>query len=269
MAARWRPADSGHPVVFTWQPPERQWWGAPVVNVGDRLALDLVQRILASRGLSLEDYRGDERRVFCIGSLLRMAGTGDVIWGTGINGKSLTSETEFAPGLDLRAVRGPLTARTLMEQGRVVPAVYGDPGILVDRYWPMQPTGAVPFWVVPHFREPRTLYRDYPVLSPRQRPTPFLRQLVQARRVVSSSLHGLVLAEAYGIPAVPLKNQSGEHVFKYQDYYEGTGRVFPGFCDSVEEALRCEPPPGIPAGVKDRLLAAFPWDLWAPKTAKS
>ena len=44
--------------------------------------------------------------------------------------------------------------------------------------------------------------------------------------MVSSSLHGIVIAEAYGVPAV-LVASSTEPVFKYEDYYAGTGRELP------------------------------------------
>lgn len=253
--------------VYNWRPADKKFGVWPEVNVGDRLALDLTGRIIAERKMGFRHYAGGSRRLFSIGSVLHFARTGDVIWGSGINGK-VAQRWDPALRLDLRAVRGPLTARALTELGMAVPAVYGDPGILTDRYFPLRSTRELPYWVVPHFREAPDLYAGQPLLSPRQMPAKFLRKLVRAQVVVSSSLHGLVLAEAYGIPAVPLKNHSGENEFKYRDYYEGTGREFPGFSDSVADALRREPPPGIPAGVKDRLLAVYPWDLWAKGSAR-
>lgn len=255
---------SGKEPVYSWRPSEKYFYFFQPFNVGDRLAIDLVARIIAEKGMRFRHYNGGTRRLFAVGSVLRVAQENDVVWGSGINGKTLHRWEGFHR-LDLRAVRGPLTARKLTEMGMEVPDVYGDPGILADRYFPLQPTGTRPYWVVPHLREPADLYPGQPLLSPKQMPVKFLRKLVQAQVVVSSSLHGLVLAEAYGIPAVPLINRSGEHVFKYQDYYEGTGREFPGFSETVADALRREPPPGIPEGVKDRLMAAFPWDLWGDR----
>ena len=39
--------------------------------------------------------------------------------------------------------------------------------------------------------------------------------------MLSSSLHGIVLAEAFRIPARMLRLTENEPLYKYQDYYEG------------------------------------------------
>jgi pyruvyltransferase len=212
--------------VFYWQPPRSLRRPFPWHNVGDRLALDLVQRILARRGLTLAQYTGGARRVLTVGSVLHFASDGDVVWGTGVNAKAQAGPLK-ARRLDVRAVRGPLTASRLEELGIDVPAVYGDPGILVSRIFPHERKPRWDYVVVPHFRERWLRFFPHPTLSPAQAPEPFLRKLVRARRVISSSLHGLVLAESYGIPAVWLENRSGEAPFKYHDYYLGTGRQPP------------------------------------------
>ena len=60
-------------------------------------------------------------------------------------------------------------------------------------------------------------------LLPNISPLAFVRALLGAERVVSSSLHGVILAEAYGIPATYLDSGNGENRFKYDDYYAGHG----------------------------------------------
>ena len=64
-----------------------------------------------------------------------------------------------------------------------------------------------------------------------------IRAILDSEFVISTSLHGLVLADAYGIPARMLRITENEPLFKYQDYYEGTGRSTFTFATSVEEAL--------------------------------
>jgi len=248
--------------IFYWRP--RRSFRRPMIrhNVGDRLALELVERLLAGRGLTVARYTGGTRRLLSIGSVLHFAAVNDVIWGTGINGK-LDSARLTAKPLDVRALRGPLTAAELHKHGIATSDVYGDPGILVSVAYPQQLNPQRDYWVVPHFREKWWRFVGHPTLSPAQAPTAFLRKLVRARLVISSSLHGIVLAESYGIPAIWLENQSGEHPFKYHDYYLGTGRSPPKVAVTVDEALRCEPPPPLAESVKERLLQAFPWDLWA------
>lgn len=248
--------------IFYWKPkrsPKR-----PLIrhNVGDRLAFELVMSIIKNRGLSLERYSGGTKRLLSVGSVLHFAAEGDVVWGSGINRK-MDNSILAAKHLDVRAVRGPLTAETLKEVGITVPDVYGDPGILVSLVFPLKKDPQHDYLVVPHFREGRWRYLTHPTLSPAQAPAAFLQKLVRARRVISSSLHGIVLAESYGIPAVWLENQSGEHTFKYHDYYLGTGRKPPTPAKTVKEALKMEAPPVPTEAVKEQLLEAFPWDLWA------
>jgi pyruvyltransferase len=108
------------------------------------------------------------------------------------------------------------------------------------------------------------------VCTPRQHTLAFIRHLLAARRVVSASLHGVILAEAYGIPAVLLQAGGTETRFKYDDYYAGTGRTDYRVARSVDEALALGAGAPLPdvAPIATRLLRAFPYDLWdAPPAA--
>ena len=85
-------------------------------------------------------------------------------------------------------------------------------------------------------------------------------------RVISSSLHGIILAESYGIPAVlflPEATRGNLTLFKYQDYYYGTHRTEFPVARTIEEALAVTPCP-VPDLTQQReaLLQAFPADLW-------
>ena len=90
----------------------------------------------------------------------------------------------------------------------------------------------------------------------------FVRAILQSRFVLSGSLHGLIIAEAFGIPARLLRLSDREALFKYQDYYLRTGRQACSPTRSVAEGLAQggEPPPLFNA---QALLDAFPMDLWA------
>lgn len=50
----------------------------------------------------------------------------------------------------------------------------------------------------------------------------FIDQLTSVRILSSSSMHGIILAESYGIPAILLKPQID--ILKYYDYYYSTKR---------------------------------------------
>ena len=86
-----------------------------------------------------------------------------------------------------------------------------------------------------------------------------VEKILKAKLVISGSLHGIVVAEAFGIPARLLKITSKEPIFKYQDYYWGTGRKKFKIAYSLEEALKMggEQKPIIDL---KKLLESFPYD---------
>jgi pyruvyltransferase len=96
-----------------------------VNNFGDLLGPLIVQRIRATQGLG-RPARDGQVRLLTAGSIMRMARPGDVIWGTGVNGKSIGAQYSGLE-LDIRAVRGPLTRDVLERNGHRVPRVCGDP----------------------------------------------------------------------------------------------------------------------------------------------
>ncbi|MFK4759319.1 polysaccharide pyruvyl transferase family protein [Microbacterium sp. ZW T5_45] len=233
----------------------------PVNNFGDLIGPILVARI--AEELRLDDPR-DNRRLVSVGSILHLAQAGDVVWGAGVNGKEL--DTPLAGGLDVRAVRGPHTRAVLQAEGIDTPAVYGDPALLWSRFWPLagyrdgvSEGDLTEVTVVPNLHDFRG-QRDESIVSPIGSPFDVIRRIAMSRFVCGSSLHGIVIAESFGIPA-RLISPGTEPRFKYDDYYAGTGR--PGYraAESVAEALDLggEPPAEYDEG---ELLTAFPVDLW-------
>lgn len=259
--------------VFWWSPPpsSSRWRFLRLrpepENAGDLLGPCLVDRIVRGHGLSIRDIR--RPRLFSIGSVMHFARDGDTVWGSGINGKQPLSELCFSR-LDVRAVRGPLTAALLRERGLHVPEVYGDPGILTARFWPRVASGRAGPVYVPHMRERvgRDVRRQAHVVSPLQPLERFIDGISEASIVYATSLHGIIIAESYGIPAVLIRNQSGETRFKYDDYYQGTGRFGMPMFESLAAATGAGHRAEVPdlRVLQERLLAAFPLDLWdAPR----
>lgn len=90
----------------------------------------------------------------------------------------------------------------------------------------------------------------------------FIDEIIKGKLVISSSLHGIILAEAYGVPAI-LLYEKDMNLFKYKDYYHSTGRYDFPIAKSIEEALTMKPAP-IPdmSVLQKNLLESFPADLW-------
>lgn len=90
----------------------------------------------------------------------------------------------------------------------------------------------------------------------------FINKILEAELVISSSLHGIILAEAYGVPAVMLGNVPINR-FKYYDWYYSTERYDFPVALSVNEAL-CTKPASLPdlSDMTKQVIKAFSEKLW-------
>lgn len=234
------------------------------VNFGDELSRTIVQLMLARHGFTVQDETRAPRQMLAIGSILQFARDNAVVWGSGVNGNQPEWAHRFKT-LDVRAVRGPYTRHYLMSKGIAVPEIYGDPGLLTplltgDRF---KPDGSVEVAFVPNTHD----YLEHagsspiPVIDPRRSWNAVIADIVRCKSVVASSLHGLVLAEAYGIPARYVRVSEREGIVKYDDYYAGTGRDRYDMARSIPEALEMGGA-ALPKLNLEPLLGAFPYDVW-------
>lgn len=249
------------------------WKPAPhykAVNFGDELSRVVVELMLARKGATLSDAVATPRHLVSVGSVLHLAREGSVIWGTGLHG-SMPEECHHYCQLDVRATRGPITRRFLAQRGIAAPEVYGDPGLLVahltgDRF---APTGEFEVGFVPNmhdlpFLAQTKVIEQHPcmrLINPLRAWNEVIADITRHRMILASSLHGVVIAEAFGIPACFVRLTEHEPLQKYEDYFEGTGRRL-RYASSVREGLdmagadrtfRFDPEP---------LVASFPYDLW-------
>lgn len=235
-------------------------------NFGDLLGPEIVARLA---GVTVGELGpGGERRLLSVGSILHFASDGDVVWGSGVNGKVLDDQYRFAD-LDVRAVRGPKTRAFLQKRGIEVPEVYGDPGLLVPELFGnlelKNRKRTRELLVLPNLNDFRSLETQYRALAvhPSAGLETCLVAIAESQLVVASSLHAIIVAESLGIPAV-LVRSARESPFKYEDYYLGTGREpIPSVATIAEGIKRGEQ--SEPANLlwdSKPLLDAFPLDLW-------
>lgn len=230
--------------------------GKPINNFGDLIGPMIVERLAPRASIP---HRG--ARLLSVGSILHFAQDRDVVWGSGINGKVPNAELRFS-NLDVRAVRGPRTAAVLESRGINVPRIFGDPALLMPRLFPE--LFGVPKsqarTVVPNLHDFEALRNRDDVLDPRLPIEVCVKAIASSEYVVASSLHGIILAEAAGVP-VGLLKPSVESMFKYEDYFEGTGRSLPRISATVR-AAEANPTDGLRDWSEVELLESFPSDLW-------
>ncbi len=214
-------------------------------NYGDALGLWLPQ-LLGINGGRLLPKRFVFVRQYARGTNIQMVGStlGDVDEHSVVCGAGAVSADQRAKGVPQKivSVRGPLTRDILLSQGFDCPAVYGDPAMLLPLlYTPAHSAKKYKIGLIPHYvdKDNTIVQRlaENPdvhcidILLPRTRGfrtsierywRQWIDDLCSCECVVSSSLHGLIIAEAYGIPTLWAKfsDDINGNDFKYYDYYK-------------------------------------------------
>ncbi len=221
----------------------KAYWFNNVKNVGDMLSPVTIKGVTGVTPEWSDVTPEITPRVVGLGSIMNAVRPGDMVWGTGC----MTERYYDMTGMHVLAVRGPLTAKCL---GVDVP--FGDPALLMPRFYkpstylPRHEVGIVPHYV--DYAQVKDRKDDIPVIDVRMAWQKTIDYITSCDVIVSSSLHGIIIAEAYGIPAVWVRI-SGRVIggsFKFDDYYLSTGRkpVEPARLSHLWDAVdRVQPPP--------------------------
>lgn len=205
-------------------------WYSAKFNFGDWIGPQLVQAYTGRQPVQSDRPGVGGRVLYSVGSILHRVTRNNVdVWGSGLMRPLTAKEIEVRSalkGVKIHAVRGKETRRELQESlGWDVPEVYGDPALLLpDIIHPAEaPHGQVA--VVPHYVHlPQLDLQGIGgrLVDVRGDVKTVVEQLAGASAVVSSSLHGLIVAQAYGVPWVWLDvtdHQLGGKDFKFEDFF--------------------------------------------------
>lgn len=220
------------------------FWADVRANFGDQIGPWLVQELTGRRMINSRYSKRDHGCMNAtVGSIIHMLPTSATseadIWGAGLMRRLSDEERAGLENLNsvtVHAVRGRLTRQLLQEQlGWEVPEVYGDPALLCPRFYTPEPApeaeGKIAF--VPHFKHvehhfstaaefQEALDDDVHLVDVHEDLRTVISQIASARVCVSSSLHGIIIAQAYGVPWVwlyaPDRNIGGAR-FKFDDFF--------------------------------------------------
>jgi pyruvyltransferase len=246
------------------------WQAKKFENFGDYLSVKIVERMIQSPvEIYKKNPKNPRKKLLALGSILFFAEEGDVLWGTGMNAKFYDKKDFCFTNLDVRAVRGPLTRQFLIDNFHInVPEIYGDPALLIPHLFPEFKPNEHPRFshvILPHYSDMHLFPKEeYPnVIYPTEPWDVVIEKILDSHFVISSSLHGIIVAEAFGIPAKYVRLSQSEPEFKYRDYYLGTGRSSCKFATSIDEALEQGGEPPFTCDLQ-RLYDAFPFDYFHP-----
>ncbi|MBR3108778.1 MAG: polysaccharide pyruvyl transferase family protein [Clostridia bacterium] len=260
---------------------------SPLVNVGDSLGPVIVKWMLKKRNIDPLKKVKRTKHLMTVGSIIGRGRFDTTVWGSGVlktvgDISLMRYKQLYHRKIDFRAIRGPYSREYVISHGYSCPEVYGDPAVLMpliysprmkkiydcsvilhhrtsildnttnsnDEY-SMKINSDVYQKYHPHFIDPKT--EDYKF---------FIDELLKSKFVISSSLHGIILAESYGIPSVFLNWGVDDQPTKFRDWYASTGRETV-FCRTLEEAFNTSAPPLPDISIlQNNLMNSFPYDLW-------
>lgn len=179
-----------------------------------------------------------EKCIFGIGSILDYSNDKTVVWGSGFREEN----SEFSGG-EILSVRGKLSVDKIKRMGYSGNIPIGDPALLLPLVYNPTKKGKGGIKLVSHFMEYNEISKEYgsryDVIDTRTDDVEsFIDQIIDSDYILSTSLHGVIIAHAYGIPALWIKKgyiaSSG---FKFYDYFSSVGiELYDGY-DNIQEIL--------------------------------
>lgn len=196
-----------------------------------------------------------EKKILMTGSILGVGSRKDtIVWGSGIIQNNIKPLTNCY----YRAVRGPRTLEKVQSVGVDISNIaLGDPAMLLPRVYQPSQEKKYKLGIIPHMVD-YDYVRKHVMDNPDKFPNTividantntrqiegFIDKVNQCEKIVSTSLHGIICAHAYGIPAkwMKISNKLAGDDVKFQDHFESVGlynQTYVGLIDN--ENVEIEP----------------------------
>ena len=221
------------------------WTGIRHSNWGDDLNYYFISHLTKRPIVFLHRFwlakKLNFRNYLCIGTLMdavNYSRESTIVWGTGVSGQ----DRLFTIPKEIRSVRGKKSIEFLQQKNMPYPALVGDPALILPLFYqPKNKEKKYKLGIIPH-----VIDLEHPVikqiqsknsneiliinLSKFDKWTDIIDQICSCESIASSSLHGLITSDTYGVPNcwIELSGKiSGGH-FKFYDYASSVNRTFNG-----------------------------------------
>ena len=158
------------------------------------------------------------------------------IWGTGFVCYKQKDTPFYRRNMKFAAVRGELSKKRVENiLGRKMDIPTGDAGILASYLLPEPVEKKYSVGIIAHYKEQdepifQQLMNAYPnslFIDVRQTPDAVIHQIASCECIISSSLHGLIIADSLNIPNIKVSDKLLGDGFKFDDYYSAYGLEHP------------------------------------------
>ena len=213
------------------------WWNDKL-NFGDQLNKFIIEKVSGGK-VNLINENEDKIHFMCIGSILHFANKNTIVWGSGLISNNKKHLPRSIPK-QIHAVRGPLTKQYLKKAKIKSPNIFGDPALLINKIYKPKVKKKHKLGIVPHYTQTddeiiRSYqnYENIKIISLINNScAEVINQINECENIISSSLHGLIIADAYQIPnlwfeikrGIFKKNSVIGNGFKFHDYYESINK---------------------------------------------
>lgn len=211
------------------------WWSSVKFenktqeNFGDILSKYLVEKISGKKAVWKQPKKQKwslfkKPIYFTTGSILSHVDKHSIVWGSGI-----ISKKDQVANAKFLAVRGPETYQYLKNKGYQVDKVFGDPAIVLPELYKAKTKKQFKLGFIPH-------YVDYEKVSNWYKNDKTIKvinllnndveavidDIVSCERIISSSLHGVIVSHTYQIPSiwVEFSNKLSGDGVKFRDYFK-------------------------------------------------
>lgn len=132
--------------------------------------------------------------------------------------------------MKIYSVRGPLSKNYLEQFGYCVPNIFGDPALLITQFYKPNKISTCnnKIGIVGHldnYHKYDNIPNNFILINPTWRWDNVIDHIFSCNLILSSSLHGLIVADAYKIPNIWLDEYPlNEGHFKFKDYFSSQNR---------------------------------------------
>ncbi|MCG8785885.1 polysaccharide pyruvyl transferase family protein [Tenacibaculum finnmarkense] len=221
-----------------------------IKNFGDDINPVLFEKLTGKRVVSKRKILNFRKKTvyFFIGSILHnLKMSNVVVIGSGfIN----SSPNGYKKPKKIVAVRGALTRDVFLKNNIDCPEVYCDPALLLPFFLKNNNVNKkYDVGIIAHFADKEILQKiiieseglTYKIIDISSEQNQFIKDLCDCKTILSSSLHGVIVAHAYKIPAlwIKLSDRLIGGSFKFNDYATSAG-VKEMYCYNVDKILNLQ-----------------------------
>lgn len=197
------------------------------LNFGDFITPYFLKTFCNEDDYSFDCKTNNNMKIISCGSIMRLCNDNTIVYGSGIR----DIDQNICKG-NIQLVRGPLTRKRLLDINCFCPPVYGDPALLLPLYYNPIIEKKYKLGIIPHvihhnivksqYNDNETLIIDLATDNIEF----VVDQINSCEKIVSSSLHGLIVSDAYNVPNkwVKFNDKINGDDTKFFDYFQSVNR---------------------------------------------